>query len=294
MSDERVTIQGGQVEARLSEGVTATMDLPDLVQLLAPPAMSTAGVVLPEGVRMMFSTRRMSIFIWELVPQVYRVKWIGKDSKVPFGMPGHEARYEFRRLALPYLIIVAVFARDPRGRLVLTGRNEAYFRTAPLADGTDRLLFPALLNISKFPRGCAAEHSLAWICTQHTNLAGLAGTADDNRRLRESLQALKHTLMDTGFNYSSEHHELTSYWSLSARRIPQVADLDRWEALSREDPLFTLTVPWLPARIGRKPLTVNLLAERIMAQGGPDTPIATSADLARLVFNGRARRRPKH
>jgi hypothetical protein len=247
--------------------------------------------VVPAGFRTAYSSPSVSIIIWELEPQVHRVRWIAKGSKAPFAMPGDAVEYEFRRLALPYVIIVAVFAREPSGRLVLTGRNEAYFRTAPLKCGRDTLSYTALLNISKFPRVCAAAHPLAWICTQHTNLARLAGIADDNERIRASLKALKSTMLEAGFNYSSEHHELTSYWSLSARQIPEVADLDRWEALSARDPLFPLEIAWLPARLGRKPLTVDGLAERIMAQcGAGGEPIATSADVARLVFNGTRRR----
>jgi hypothetical protein len=286
MSQELVTIQGQRVEARRPEGATASQELSDFLQKLAPPVMSTCGTVLPEGVRMIFSTGKMSILIWELSPQVHRVKWIRKDSKAPFKMPGREVTYEPRQLALPYLIIVAVFVRGPTGRLVLTGRNEAYFRTEPLKSGDDPLLFPALLNISKFPASAAAKSPLAWICTQHTNLRALAKEPDLNQRVRKSLLALKSTMLEAGFNYSSEHHELTSYWSLSAKRIPEVADLDRWEQRSQRDPLFVLNVPWLPAESGRKKLTVHGLVDRVLAQAGAeDKPLASVEDLARIVFN---------
>jgi hypothetical protein len=286
MSQELITIQGQRVEARRPEGATASQELPDFLQKLAPPVMSTCGTVLPEGVRMIFSTQKMSILIWELSPQVHRVKWIRKDSKAPFKMPGREVAYEPRQLALPYLIIAAVFVRGPTGRLVLTGRNEAYFRTETLKSGDDPLLFPALLNISKFPASAAAENPLAWICTQHTNLRALAKETDFNQRVRKSLHALRSTMLEAGFNYSSEHHELTSYWSLSARRIPEVADLDRWEQRSQRDPLFVLNIPWLPAAAGRKKLTVHGLVDRVLAQAGAeDKPLASVEDLARLVFN---------
>ncbi|MHC5007942.1 MAG: hypothetical protein ACYTGF_11345 [Planctomycetota bacterium] len=286
MSQELVTIQGQRVEARRPEGATASQELSDFLQKLAPPVMSTCGTVLPDGVRMIFSTQKMSILIWELSPQVHRVKWIRKDSKAPFKMPGREVSYEPRQLALPYLIIVAVFVRGPTGRLVLTGRNEAYFRTETLKSGDDPLLFPALLNISKFPASAAAENPLAWICTQHTNLRALAKETDFNQRVRKSLHALRSTMLEAGFNYSSEHHELTSYWSLSAKQVPDVADLGRWEQRSQSDPLFVLNVPWIPAVSGRKKLTVHGLVHRILEQAGAqDKPPASVADLARLVFN---------
>jgi hypothetical protein len=258
MSQELVTIQGQRVEARRPEGATASEELSKFLQKLAPPVMSTCGAVLPEGVRMIFSTRRMSILIWELPPQVHRVRWIGENSPAPFKMPGREVAYETRQLALPYLIIVAVFARG---------------------------------NISKFPASVAARHPLAWICTQHTNLRALAKEPDLNRRVRRSLLALKSTMLEAGFNYSSEHHELTSYWSLSAKRIPEVADIAGWEERSQRDPLFVLNVPWIPAASGRKKLNVHGLVDRIVDQAGAeDKPIASVEDLARLLFNDAPKR----
>jgi hypothetical protein len=286
MSQQLVTIRGRHVEARRPEGATARQELSKFLQELAPPVMNTCGAVLPDGVRMIIPAGKMTILVWELDPQVHRVRWIRKDSQVPFMMPGREVSYQFRQLALPYLVIVAVFVRGPSGRLVLSGRNEAYFRTEPIKSGDDPLLFPALLNISKFPASVAAKQPLAWICTQHTNLRALAKEPDFNQRIRKSLHALRSTILEAGFNYSSEHHELTSYWSLSADRIQEVADLDRWEECSRRDPLFVLNVAWLPATLGRKKLTVHGLVDRIIDQNGSDVkPVATVEDLARLVFN---------
>ena len=46
-----------------------------------------------------------------------------------------------RSLAMPYLLICAVFSRDRSGRLMLSGRNEAYFRTQPLRSPDDELSF---------------------------------------------------------------------------------------------------------------------------------------------------------
>jgi hypothetical protein len=100
-------------------------------------------------------------------------------------------------------------------------------------------------------------------------------------------------MLEAGFNYSSEHHELTSYWSVSAAKIPDVADLDRWEALSCEDPLFALNVPWLPATWKGKRMTVRRLVDRIeKLLGAKDTTPDNSDGLARIVFeassNGKA------
>ncbi len=282
---DRLTIEGTKVQARSSEGVQATMDIAEFVARLAPANMSTCGLVIPDGVRMIFSTRSLTVFVWELEPMIHRVRWISEASEIPYKMPGREVLYQDRRLALPYLVILAVFVRDASGRLVLSSSNEAYFRTAPLKDPGDALCFPALLNLSKFPAGIAAGRPLSWICTQYTNLRKLAREQDHNARIRESLKALRSTMLEAGFNYSSEHHELTSYWTVSSKKIPQVADLDRWEQLSREDPLFVLNVPWLPALWRREQMTVQKLVDRIVGlAGGGDPPLDSSAALAHVVF----------
>ncbi len=282
---DTITIKGETVHATSPEGVTATMSITEFVKELRPPVMNCGGLVLPHGVHMFFSTPSTTIFFWELPPAVHHVRWISKDSVVPFAQAGVKVLYEDRLLAMPYVIIVAVFVRDPSGRLVLSGKNEAYFRTAPLEDPDDELLFPALLNISKFPAKAAAKMPLTWICTQYLNLRKLAAEPDFNRRVRQSLKALRSTMLEAGFNYSSEHHELTSYWSVSAKKITQIAELDRWEQLSREDPLFTLKIPWLPATDGSRPMTVQRLVDRIeKLLKAKAAPPATSDSLARIVF----------
>ena len=87
---------------------------------------------------------------------MHHLKWIASNSTRSFGGVGRSATYAFRRLALPYLVVFAVFT-ERGGRLVLTGHNEVFFRTAPIESGEDRLAFPALLNLSKFPDSTAAD-----------------------------------------------------------------------------------------------------------------------------------------
>ena len=278
-------IEGRTVEARSPEGVAAKIDLRAFLGMLAPARMSTAGLVLPDGIRMIYSGGSRTVLVWEIPPQVHHLKWIASNSTRPFGGVGRSATYAFRRLALPYLVVFAVFT-ERGGRLVLTGHNEVFFRTAPIESEDDRLAFPALLNISKFPDSIAADRPLAWICTQYLKLPTLAAEPDLNKRVRVSLRALRHMLLETGFNYSSEHHELVSYWTLSAETIPEIAEIDRWEKLSREDPMFVLSIPWLEATWRDEPMTVRGLADRIfaVADDGPAAPASTS-DLARIVFN---------
>ena len=97
--------------------------------------------------------------------------------------------------------------------------------------------------------------------------------------------------MEAGFNRSSEHHELTSYYTLTSKKIPQVKDLDLWEKLSREDPLFVLDMPWLPATCGTRKMTIRKLVDRI--GHGAEASLDSSDALARFVFhnNGGPRKR---
>lgn len=286
MSAETLTVRGSTVQATSPEGVTATMSVGDFMGAVAPPSMSSCGILIPHGVRLIHSTRRITIMVWEIEPRVHRLKWISKSSKAPHGGTGRPVLYEFRRLALPYLILVAVFIRGRAGRLVLSGRNEAYFRNQPITSRRNELSFPALLNISKFRKEVADRSPLAWICTQNTNLAGLAKEPDDDERIRKSLEAVRSTTLETGFNYSSEHHELTSYWSLSAKRIPEVADLDQWEKRSVDDPLFVLELPWLPAGSRKSPVTIEKLFARIVDQHrAAEPPLDSAQRLCGIVYH---------
>ncbi len=284
-----LAIRGRTVQATSREGVKGRMKIEAFVRAMSPPRIDTCDVILPDGIRRVRERGGVTLFVWEIPPQVYHVQWIDDGSPAPFGIPGKRVKYRHRRLAMPHIVMLAVFVTDSEGRLTLSSRNEAYFRNAPLTSGDDTLCFPALLNISKFPDEAAEVRPLAWVCTQHTPLDALAREPDDNQRIRNGLLALRRTVLETGFNYSSEHHELTSYWSLSAKKIPDVADLDRWEARTREDPLFALEVDWLPASWKSKPLTVNRLIERSFGiMRAQAAPLTTAAQLANVVFNHKA------
>src|SRR5262249_48281997 len=141
------------------------------------------------------------IWIYEREPQPYSFKWIASDSAIPFG---RGTRYREVTIALPYLVVFAVFIVAPHRRLTLTTSNEAFFRNDPIRSPDDELCFPALLNCSMFrqPDG----KPLSWICTQHLDRAFDSET-NLNRRMNAGFKSLLHVLLEAGFNYSSEHHE---------------------------------------------------------------------------------------
>jgi len=273
---EFIRIEGAEAMATSPEGQLAKMSLADLLAKVAPQRMDTCGVWLPDGVKAVISEGPFTIWVYESPPRVHNFHWIAGDSPSPFG---RGTKYRAVRIALPYLIVLAVFGPKPGGQLQLTGVNECFFRTAPLQTLDDELMFPALLNCSKF----ASEHGrpLSWICTQHLKLDAIAREPDTPRRLCASFNALRHCLLETGFNYSSEGHEGASWFTASRGVDPRVSTVEAWQEATAKDPLFVLDVPWL--KTGR---TVKQVAARTFKNlGSRRTACATAADLARVIFN---------
>jgi len=273
---DEVRIQGNEVRATSPEGQVATVDLAQLIELIAPPQMETLGVVLPDGVKFVRSRGGVTVWAYAAPPQVCNFVWIAESSRMPFGQG---ATYRTVRIALPYLVVLAVFERGEGGVVQLSHRNECFFRTAPLQGPGDELLYPALLNCSKFtPQD---GHPLSWICTAKMARAAFAAEPDPNRRLRAGFKALLHCLLETGFNLSSEHHEGSSWFTESRRVDPRVATVAKWEAATEKDSLFVLDVPWLTTG-----MSLGQVVERIFRNAGArGHSVASSRDIARIVFN---------
>ena len=106
--------------------------------------------------------------------------------------------------------------------------------------------------------------------------------------LNEPCEALLRHLLESGFNRSSEHHELNSWFSetVAAGVDPRIASVRDWERATAEDPLFVLEVPWLPTG-----LSLGKVADRIArVHGRPGRRITCADDVARLVINAKPRR----
>jgi len=274
---DEIIIKGNEVEALTPEGQTATMKVPDFVEALAPRRFDTGDMVWPDGVKAVQSQGDAVVLVHQSAPRVYNFRWIAKDSEAPFGKG---TKYRTVRIALPYLVIFVLYVPDERGRLQLSSSNEAFFRTKPITDlERDELFFPALLNCSRFdpPEG----HPLSWICTQHLDRAPLMREMDEYRRIRMGFAALMKCLVETGFNYSSEMHEASSWYSESKTVSKEIATVEAWEKASAKDPLFALDVPWL-----KTGLSVNNLIRRIFSNQRCARRAARHAgDLARIVMN---------
>jgi hypothetical protein len=272
----RFIVDDTQAVATSPEGKTASMPVGELLAKCAMGHMSTGAAILPDGIKAVISQGYVTIWAWESPPRVYQFDWIANDSPKAFGQG---TTYRKVRLSLPYLIVLAVFARNQAGLPQLLPKNECFFRTAPLKSLEDPLFYPALLNCSKFapPEG----HPLSWICTQHLKPTSKMQSPDAGDRYSASFEALRHCLLETAFNFSSEHHESASWFNESRSIDPRLATVEAWQEASAQDPLFVLEVPWL-----KTGLSLRQVTERIFSNVQADkNRIQSAAGLARIIFN---------
>ena len=277
---ESLTVEGNMVHAVSPEGERRSMKVAELLAKLLKPRVDTCSTILPDGVKAVVPIDQGSIYVHQSPPRVYRFRWIADGSPQPFGAG---AQYREVRIALPYLVVLAVF-EESRGSVPRLGNaSEAFFCNEPLdAKGVDtELCYPALLNCSRFPEE-AISKPLSWICVQHLPPTERGGGDDAGASVRKGLTALLQHLLESGFNLSSEHHEVSSWYSetVKAGVDPRLATIETWEQASAEDPLFVLEVPWLPT--GH---TLGQVAERIAKQRERRrSKITTARDLLRVVF----------
>jgi hypothetical protein len=277
---EEVVIKDDKAMTVSPEGQQVSMELATLVRSIMRAdgkQMDSCGVILPDGVKLLASMGSATIWVYERPPQVYNLKWIARDSPAPYGQ---KARYRNVKIALPYLVILAVFVPGAAHKIQLHGYNECFFRKAPLKDpASDTLFYPALLNCSKFepPDG----RPLSWICTEKLDYKTISAEPDDNKRMQSSLRALLHALLETGYNLSSEHHEASSWFTESVSVDLRIATIERWEQATAKDPLFVLDVPWLETN-----LTLNQVIDRIFETLFARRPeIKSAGDIQRIMFN---------
>jgi hypothetical protein len=110
---------------------------------------------------------------------------------------------------------------------------------------------------------------------------GFEKEEDLNLRQQLAFRALLACLYDAGFNYSSEHHEASSWWTESRGVDPRIADVEAWQAASTANPLFVLDLPWLP--VG---MSVAQVAARIFSIHRGELPdLRTAKALSRYLLN---------
>jgi len=275
---EEVRIKGEEVLAVSPEGQRASMTVEQLVRHInrSDGLQMETGCVLPDGVRLITTRGHVTIWAYERSPQVYNLKWITKDSKKRFGK---DTKYRDVRIAMPYLIVLAVFLYDRSKGMRLSGKNECFFRNSPLKSLDDELYYPALLNCSKFSP--PDHHPLSWICSTKLAFGKISSQTDDNARMRIGLRELLHCLLETGYNESSEHHEDSSWFTKSEKIDPRISTIENWQKATAEDSLFVLDIPWLPT--GK---TLGQITERIFDNHQvSDRKVKSAGDIHRILFN---------
>src|SRR5262249_52653617 len=111
--------------------------------------------------------------------------------------------------------------------------------------------------------------------------ATLVAEPDVPQRMRAGFKALMQCLLESGFNYSSEEHEGSSWFTESTGLDPRVATVEKWQAASAQNP------PVRPQGASPKTgHTVGQVAERIFRNhGAARAAVHSSGDVARVIFN---------
>ncbi len=267
-------IEGDEILAVSPEGKQESMKLEVLFERVARSQMDTGDLLLPDGMKAVRSEGNSTVMVHQSPPRVHKLRWITKDSPARFGTG---CTYRDVTISLPYLVVLAVYTRTPEGFTTLSKLNECFFTNKSLSSLNDPLFYPALLNCSKFEP--PERKPLSWICTQHLDRA-FDAEPDSNLRMRKGFIALMRCLLEAGFNYSSEEHEASSWYTESATVDPRIADIDEWQKATKKDPLFVLDLNWLPTNH-----SVGEVIQRIFANQGAKSPKFNNAKaIERLVF----------
>jgi len=246
MSDQ-LLIHDGKVTVTTAEGVVVERAESDFRDMLRREAVAPAqGALFPDGLKWIERRDGLVLVVHESPPHVRRLRWIAPDSPERCG-PG--TTYRHVRLSLPHSVIFAMYYAHG-DTLVLSDANELYFSNRPILNQSDRVCYPALLNLSKIP---GHNRQRAWICTQHLR-----------RRSTSSWTTQLHDLWEHtwngAFNDSSMKHEGAD-WYHESHAVPRLHPVEEWDRASRENDAFALTVPWLPV-----PQTVGEIVEAMFAE----------------------------
>jgi len=194
----------------------------------------------------------------ETLPAVRTMKWIAKDSPEPYGP---KAIYRNVTVSLPFVVTMVMVMRMGDGLWSYTHANEAFFSLTPF-EAKEKLLFPALLNVSKWPDPAAEQTALAWICTANYQFKPMKVGMEESKNLDLITRQLVENLLLAGFNYSSERHEGQSWYSETIKSEKRIGTIEKWEVLTKKDPMCGLKMNYLPTK-----MTVDEMAERMFFVG---------------------------
>lgn len=317
---DSIFIDDQTVAARTPEMITSEMSLAAFQKKLSPPDLfNTNDLILPDGVRSVFSKGALMVVVVEQPPKVVTVDWIRDDSPKSFA----GASYSKRTLSIPYQLFFCVFGRQPEdGTWGLTRRNELYYSQRSLCevlpsdvsplDDKQFLCAPYLLNCSRYavdqnetrlwdedgePLFDLPQKAISWLCTQNWNpeRRRLNCIPDIPQRINKLLSGIIDYPFTSPFNLSSEKsaiamssQEVRSWYTQTVlsqgNKDARLSSIDAYEQASRENPAWVLEsdVAWL-----RPGYSVRYTAERILRMFNPvsSRDIENSNDLSRIVFN---------
>jgi hypothetical protein len=279
----RVVIEDSEASTITPEGVAAKMPLRSLLAQVSGTRANTADFILPDGVKAVIPRGRLTVCVWESPPRVQSLTWITNDSPAPFGAL---AKYRQVRIAMPYLIILAVFDTDRGGGLQLSGRNECFFRNAPLKSLDEELCYPALLNCYQF--GPWEPKPLSWICAGGLKPTPSGRSPNATESMLAGLARIRQYLLDTRFNHSDGQGGRLSWFEASRSLDPRLSAIEAWEEASARDPLFVLDIPWI-----KSGHTVRQAIQRMSDDSHRLPHEQPSAEtLVRLILNHQASPQP--
>jgi hypothetical protein len=266
VSAPELRISGDTVQVRSGRSKLAEVPVADFVRAVARAAGPGPYVVVPRGVRLTRDCGDVLAVAVEVPPGARRVRWIRDDSPEPFG---RGATYREVQLAFPFVIVLLVLHRGH-----LTGHQQLYYRTEPLASADDPLLLPNMYNVAQgYGQRC-------WVCLQHVRQER-DWTAD------QIISAAVDHIFSAAFNRSSDVHEGNSYWEMMRDVDPRVASVDAWEESTRASRGFPLEVAWRPADTSVRAELDAMVGQ--LQSSLPPKPTATH--LAGLVTRARSSRR---
>lgn len=215
-SDDTIRLLAG--DSRDGSRCAREVPLAGLLTWLSSRAVEASGFQTPllaPGTRFFQTRGDHTVAVVEQPPQIRSVQWVNEAQD----------GFEPRRLAFPFLVFVFSFEGGE-----LDAYQQLYYRTAPL-DGLDApLLHANLLNVT-----CGSDSPAHWLCLGHEPVAELAWPA--------KLAAALDNFWTAGFNYDLEVPRGSGFTRL--RHLdPRVSSVESWEAASRENPSFPLSIDW--------------------------------------------------
>lgn len=259
---EHIQIEGEVARLlRPAEGgrmaVEREVRLTELAAALAEGHRMDRTPLLPEGTRLLARWRHTTVLVIEELPRVRRLRWSAKTLK-------SDGNYTEHHLAFPFVVYLVGFHQTDFDTMRI------YYRTAPLAGEGDALYLPNLWNVQ------AAESPLAR-CR-----ACLRGRPEgQDRSVGEQAAALIEFFWAAGFNQDIEDN----CFDLAKRRDPRIASLEAWEAATKSDPLFPLSVAWESAG-----LALGQALDHWRRHGDHGRAIENAADLADVMYRLRETR----